>query len=426
MGPAFSLATTLGVMVAVAGVLTPLALAATTALMLVVALVFSRLAARFPDAGSSYAWARRAFGEGVGAYTAWILIVANFFAVLATAVPAGVYTLTLIAPAYAGTTAWEAAVGCVWIVACALVLYLGVRPTALVAAALLLAELAVLAASAVASGGGAAAPVSAGGTPVAPGATAFLATMVLGIWMIDGWEVSAATSEETRDAPLAAGRGGVTGLLVTAAFLLICTLAYLHFAGPAELGSHEIDVLAFIGERLGGAWKIVFVATVLVSLAAALQTTLLYLVRSIYAMGRDGVLPRGLGRLGAATRDPDVALVAVMLAVLLATLLVGLVPAANAALEIVIGGSAFFLGVLFLTSCAAAVRLLDKEGPFLAALAGLALAVILVAALLGATFATRSWIVIGLAVGIPIALVRAASNRARTQVRNPAARNIGG
>ena len=35
--------------------------------------------------------------------------------------------------------------------------------------------------------------------------------------------------------------------------------------------------------------------TVLVSLAASLQTTLVYLTRSFYAMGRDGMLPTALG-----------------------------------------------------------------------------------------------------------------------------------
>ena len=84
MGPAFSLASTLGVVVAAAGMLTISALAAITVVLLCVALAFMQLAARFPDAGSSYAWARRAFGEGAGAYTAWILLVANFFAVLAS------------------------------------------------------------------------------------------------------------------------------------------------------------------------------------------------------------------------------------------------------------------------------------------------------------------------------------------------------
>lgn len=424
MGPAFSLASTLGVMVVAAGALTLWALLAMCAIMLLLALTFAQLSARFPDAGSSYAWARRAFGEGAGAYTAWILILANFFAVLATAIPAGVYTLELIAPRLVDAPVWEAVVGSVWIVGCALVLFAGMRPTALVAALLLAAELAVLSASVVAayiSPFPAMRGVEAHTGP-AVGVGGFIAAMVLGIWMVDGWEVSAATSEESRGTATA-GTGGILGLLLTAAILVACSAAYLR-VGVGGIAAREIDVLAFVGERLGGAWKTILVATVLVSLAAALQTTLLYLVRSVYAMGRDGVLPRALGRLGMQTRDPDIALVAVTVAVLGATLLVGFVPTANAALEIVLNGTAIFLGLLFVTSCAAALRLRDKETPFFAAAAGLALLAILGVALMQAAPATRWCVIAGLVAGVPVALAHAA--RTRGQVRTPAAGNIGG
>jgi len=430
MGPAFSLASTLGVMVAVAGTSALPALAATTGVMLLLALTFAQLTARFPDAGSSYGWARRAFGSAAGAYTAWILLVANFFAVLATAIPAGSYTLALIAPQLVDSAAWDAGVGMVWIVACAAILYLGIRSSARVAAVLLIAELLVLAATAIAGGVHAAPSVAspAAGIPLTAGA--FVAAMVLGIWMVDGWEVSASTSEETRGASRTAGNGGILGLLVTAAFLFACSAAYVHAGGVAGLASHQTDALAFVGTRLGGAWRTLIVITVLVSLAASLETTLLYLVRSVYAMGRDGVLPPQLGRLGGGTHDPDVSLVVITVASLLAMLLVAFVPSANAGLTLVLNGTAVFLGILFLTSCAAALRLRralpePKDTPLFAASAGLALVVILSIAVAQAAPATRACILIFLALGVPVAL----GHRARRQggkVQGAAVRNIGG
>ena len=425
MAPAFSLATTLGVMVAVSGALTAWALLATTAIMVLVAQTFAQLAARFPDAGSSYAWARRAFGEGAGAYTAWILLIANFFAVLATALPAGIYSLALVAPNLTESPPWEAGVGSLWIVACALILYLGMRPSARVATVLLVAELAVLAASAVASIStpSVANATAAGGLSV--GAGGFIAAMALGIWMLDGWEVSAATSEETSGASSTAGSGGVIGLVLTAVLIIACTLAYLHGSGVAGIQAHQVDVLAFVGEGLGGPWKTLLVATVLVSLAAALETTLLYLVRSVYAMGRDGVLPQALGRLGERTKDPDVALAVVSVAVIAATLLVAFVPTANAALTLVLSGTSVFLGLLFLTSCAAALRLFDQEPPFNAWLAAAALVVILGIAVVQAPASTRWCVGIGLTLGLPVAAVFTVRKRAG-KVGTPAARNIGG
>lgn len=425
MGPAFSLASTLGVMVAAAGALTIPALAAITVVILFVALTFTQLATRFPDAGSSYGWARRAFGEGPGAYAAWILLVANFFAVLASAIPAGSYTLALVAPSLVDSAKWGAAVGCLWIVACALILYLGVRSSARVAAVLLISELCILTASAAASAFFRATAAEAAIPATSFGFTGFVGAMVLGIWLVDGWEVSASTSEETHGAPRTAGHGGVVGLLVTAAFLFICAIAYIHIGGVAGISAHQVDVLAFVGDRLGSVWRTVLIATVLVSLTAALETTLLYLVRSVYAMGRDGVLPRSLGRLGAKTHDPDVALVAVTVASLLAMILVGLVPTASAGLTLVLNGTAVFLGLLFLTSCAAALRLRDEETPFFAASAGLALLVILAVAIVQAAPPTRWCIIVGLAIGLPISLGYALRKRAG-KVRSPAAGNIGG
>jgi amino acid transporter len=257
------------------------------------------------------------------------------------------------------------------------------------------------------------------------GTIGFIEAMVLGIWMIDGWEVTASTSEETRAAARVAGIGGIVGLLVTAVFLIVCTLAYMHAGGVQGLAANQTDVLAFVGERLGGMWRTLLVITVLVSLAATLETTLLYLVRSVYAMGRDGVLPGALGALGARTRDPDIALIVVTIASLVAMAIVGLVPSANDRLALVLNGSAVFLGVLFLISCLAALRLRREETPLFAAMAALALVVILTVAIVQAAPATRLCILVAICLGMPLALGFAMRERMR-KGQSPAAGNIGG
>src|ERR1700691_1051475 len=104
IGPAFSLATTFGPMEAAGGSATPLALLLVTLIMVCVALAYRRLGARYPNAGSAYTWVRIAFGPHAGAYAAWVLIVANLFAIFATAIPARTYTLALLAPALADSS----------------------------------------------------------------------------------------------------------------------------------------------------------------------------------------------------------------------------------------------------------------------------------------------------------------------------------
>ena len=66
-----------------------------------------------------------AFGNYVGAYGAWLLILSNFFATMTIAVPAGSYTLELIAPKLANDPLWIAGVGAIWIVASTVLLYVG-------------------------------------------------------------------------------------------------------------------------------------------------------------------------------------------------------------------------------------------------------------------------------------------------------------
>ena len=157
------------------------------------------------DAGSSYAWIRAAFGPEGGAYGAWVLLVANVFAVLATALPAGTYTLDLLAPALAANALAVALVACGWIVATALLLWYGLRPTAMLA----LAAARRRDRRARRRRGGVGGPPAAGRGRVhrrAARVGRVVSAIVLGIWLIDGWEVSASTAEEAQGDAVRPGR----------------------------------------------------------------------------------------------------------------------------------------------------------------------------------------------------------------------------
>jgi amino acid transporter len=361
MGPAYSLASTMGPMVAAAGTHATVALLLLSGIMLAIAFTFSQLSRELPDAGSSFTWIGRAYGSRAGAYAAWLLLLSNYFATMTTALPAATYTLALIAPAQAASPLWDAIVGCAWIVASASLLAFGLRPTALTTALFLVAELAVVAASAVASFvvHPAAEHLDAVPALALPNPFAGIVTaMVLGIWMTDGWEVSAAASEEATGPAETPGRGGIVGLIATTSILVFAMAAYLHVGSVAGFAANQTDAMAYVADRLGGgAWRLAIVATVLVSTAATLWTTVLYLSRSVYAMGRDGVLPRAVGELDARGL-PTNALLLVFIGVALFTLLTGFWPTAASILNLVLNGTAVFLGALFCLSALSAIRLL--------------------------------------------------------------------
>lgn len=418
IGPAFSLATTFGPMVEAGGSATPAALLAVALIMVCVAAGYRRLGMRSPNAGSSYTWVREAFGPVAGAYAAWVLIVANIFATVVTAVPAGAYTLALLAPDRAGSAPAVALIGAGWVVAAGALLFSGLRPTSRVANALVAIEFVVLAATAIAAFLHPLGPHAAATAPL-PRASAWVGAVVLGIWMLDGWEVSASTAEEAATTPAGPGFGGFGGLLLSTAVLFVCMAAFLRVGTLDGFAGHEGDAMTFVAAALGGpAWRLVVTLTVLVSLAASLQATLVYLTRSFFAMGRDGVLPPVLGALDARAQPAAAILLLTGLGAAF-TLATGLSGSLRDALTFVLGGTSTFLGVLFLMSALAAVRLFARDrsawldGVVLPAIAALALAGLMAVALWRADPGTRLFLVCAAALGVPLAVWRGRAGRAR-------------
>jgi amino acid transporter len=411
IGPAFSLSTTFGAMVGAGGSATPLALVAVTLIMAAVAVGYRRMGERYPNAGSSYSWVRIAFGGPVGAYAAWVLIVGNIFAIVATAVPAGTYTLALVLPALAQNPAADAIAGALWVLATGFLLNAGLRPTSRVTNFLLVAEIVILAISALVAFVHPPVAHPASGGPF-PGLGGFAGAIAIGIWMIDGWEVSASTAEEAEGSTDAPGDGGLAGLGVSAVMILLCMVAFMRVGTLAGFAENEGDAMSYVAGQLGGSvWRIVVTATVLISLAAALQATLVYLTRSFFAMGRDGVLPAAFGRLD--RRDQPVFGIVVLTAIgIVCTLASGFAPSVQSTFTVILSGTSFFLGVLFLMSAAAAVRMFAGErarrlsGVTLPALGTIALVGVLAVSLVQADTSTRFFIIVSASIGVPLALWR--------------------
>ncbi|MBD5633969.1 MAG: APC family permease, partial [Candidatus Eremiobacteraeota bacterium] len=408
-------------MVAAAGESATFALVALAAIMLCIAFSFSQLTRVMPNAGSSFSWIASAFGREAGSYAAWLLLLSNYFATMTTALPAAAYTLDLFAPALATSPFWDALVAAAWIAASTLLLFFGLRPTAFTTAIFLLAELGVVGASAVAALLVHPAPESyaaAAQLPLPNPALGIVTAMVLAIWMTDGWEVSAAASEEATGPPETPGRGGVVALVLTTAILVFAMAAYLHVGSVAGFSAHQTDAMGYVADRLGGPiWHLAIVVTVLVSTAATLWTTVLYLSRSVFAMGRDGVLPRAVGRLDRRSM-PTNALALVFVCVTGFTLLTGFWPTAASALNLVLSGTSVFLGMLFCLSALAAIRLLARarevsrwQRILVPAFGALALAAIIGVDIAGSDAFARAIELGGLALGIPFAFWRGAGMR---------------
>lgn len=413
MGPAYSIASTMGLMIASAGAATPVALLVLTCCMVCVAVSYAALSSRYPNAGSSYSWILQAFGSSTGAWGAWLLLMANIFAVLATAIPAATYTLDLVRPDLVASPLIVSATGAGWVIVSGILLALGMRPTAGVTAILLIGEIVVLAASALAAALRPAAQLAV--IPVhahaAPGLSVFgvMTAMVLAIWVVDGWELSAATSEEARHGR-APGQSGVLALVAVSVTVLIAVTAYMHFIAPPDFIAHQADAMDLVAQRLGSWWVPVIVITVLVSTSASLWTTILYLTRSLYAMGRDGVIPSWFSQLGA-DHTPRRALLLVTVVTSLLTLAGGASKSVGDALALALSGSGVFLGLIFVATALAALRLARQGRPWFLGVAvpligAVTIGVLSLGQLVEGDFKLRIFAVAAIILGVPFALWR--------------------
>ncbi len=375
MAPAYSIAVNFGLMIAAAGTGAPLALVALTIPIVFIAFAFHRLCEEHPDAGSTYAWSRLAFGPAVGAFGAWVVVLSYFFAAVAAVVPAGIYTLTLaahfaIVPAlWANDPKIVALTGSIWVIVASVLLIGGIRPTARVSGLFLLFECAVL------LGFAALAFFHPPPASLAPssnlhvlsfgsgGLDGFLAAMVLAVWVTDGWEVSSYSSEENQGGSRVPGIGGLIGLIATVVLILISMLAFMRIAPLAGLASNADDSLAYVAARLGGGWfSTVMIATVLVSTAATLWTTQLGISRGMFSMARDRLFPRSLTAVHPVFGTPYIAITSVNAGVFLVTILTGLWPDANTMLSDVVNATAVFLNLTFILTGAACVLHFVRKG----------------------------------------------------------------
>ena len=95
--PAYSLAATLGFIVAVkgVGVHAPAVLLVSFVPMLLVSLAYKYLNRADPDAGTTFAWTTRAFGPGFGWLNGWAIFLADVLVMASLGYIAAIYTFQL-------------------------------------------------------------------------------------------------------------------------------------------------------------------------------------------------------------------------------------------------------------------------------------------------------------------------------------------
>jgi basic amino acid/polyamine antiporter, APA family len=270
------------------------------------ACIYAELAARKPALGGQYAYLREAFHPLVAFLYGWtLLLVVQSGGMAAVAMTFSRYFLEL--------GRWRLAEGAVAAAALAglsAVNCLGVRWGSGVQNALMLTKVAAI--LALVGCGLAAAPAPAqlaapNGRPLSPASLG--AALVPVLFAYGGWQTASFVSAELRrperDLPrgLLLGVGGVVALYLGVSWVCVRVL------GPAGLAASAAPASDVMRRALGERGASFIAAGIAVSTLGFLSQGILTAPRVYFAMARDGVFFRSVGRLDPRTQAPAVAIV---------------------------------------------------------------------------------------------------------------------
>ncbi len=268
------------------------------------------------NSGASYAWVRRALHPVLGYIAAWALVVSALIFMVAGSFPAGSVALGLFSSSLANNVLAVTLLGAGFFLLMTLAVGLGVRLTARVQVVMSSIELLILllfAVIAIAHGHDAHAFSWSWLSPTRfDGLHGFFAGALVAAFYYWGWDTTANLSEETKEARKTPGAGAIIGVLVVFALFEIFTIGSNMVLTSGQINHNATDVLDVLGQAVwrGNGGKIIVVAVIL-STVATLETTLIQVTRTLFAMGRDGTLPRVLGVVHPRLRTPWVATVVV-------------------------------------------------------------------------------------------------------------------
>ncbi|RAX18325.1 amino acid permease [Pseudarthrobacter sp. AG30] len=305
--PVYSLAATLGLIVAVNGNYTPLILLLGFVPVLFIAYAFRELNSAIPDCGTTFTWSRQAFGPWAGWLGGWGVALAGIVVLANLAQVAGQYVWLLVGDgSLAQNKVVVTATGLLFIVLMTLVNYRGIRLGEHVQRVLTYVQyiaLGVFALALVARIVGGAPEGQAfdfewfnpAGAFADPGAVVHGTLLALFIYW--GWDTCLAVNEETENPASTPGRGAVISAFVLMAIYVSVALLVMMYAtvGSEGIGlgneANKDDVFLAMKDVVLGPWGWLIVVAVLASVLSSTQTTILPTARGTLSMGVHGALP---------------------------------------------------------------------------------------------------------------------------------------
>jgi amino acid transporter len=291
-----------GVIAAAIGVYAPLAFVACAIAMGAVAFCFAEGGRRIATSGGCYGYIGAAFGPQTAFITGLVFIVANCLATAGIAAALASVIAAICPPGFAAFVRPVVIIGVIGLLSTVNVR--GVIAGTRLVVFMTVVKLVPLVVFVVAG-----LPLV-HGSNLAPSASPSFGdvgrAVILGVFAFTGMEAPLSASGEVRDPgrsiPLALL---VTMIVVTALYVAVQVVAQ-GVRGPALAGS--ATPLADAMSQVHPALRTLLLAGAAVSMFGWLGSDLMSSPRMLFALGRDGLLPRALGRLHPTTRAPYVAI----------------------------------------------------------------------------------------------------------------------
>lgn len=307
VGPAYSLAATLGLLFAAVAYAGPAVLIVSFVPMLFIATAYFYLNQKDPNCGASYAWISRLVGPDVGWFNGWVQLTASVLFCVAAPLLAGSYTLQFfhsvgwISAATAGEMWLTSGIAALWLAGITFITVYGVRWTANAQWVFLIIQYPVLVGASIWG-------IAKVATQHPPGSTRFrwswlsplsihgyqglAAGMVVGLFLYWGWDTSVNLNEESKGSTRTPGEACIISMFLLMLLFCLNIVAAQMLIPAKQLAGQGTNLLFYFTEQAGGRWLgYLMIFAVLSSTVADTQTTLLPASRLTLSMARDGVFP---------------------------------------------------------------------------------------------------------------------------------------
>jgi amino acid transporter len=314
--PAYSLAATLGFIVALVGLQSPAVVLLAFVPIFLVSIGYQQLNKAEPDCGTTFTWATKAFGPRAGWMGGWGIVAADVLVMASLAQVAGQYVFLLFGADGIGgdpSSTWVLLIGLAWMAVMTWICYRGIELSAAIQRWLLSVEVTMLAVLAITalvkvySGHGVAGvsihpawswfnPLNIKGDNGHFSFNLFSQGILLMLFIYWGWDSSVSVNEETRERNKTPGRAAVISTVLLLVIYAIVSIGTQAYAGVGDKGiglgnpDNSSDVLSVLGSNIFGSSGLgtvlskLLVIMVLSSAAASTQTTILPTARTTLSM----------------------------------------------------------------------------------------------------------------------------------------------